>query len=53
MIGKQGKQRRWRKEKKRFVPSPSAAFRYLSNFHPSGFKVLMNQDTSIKKGEAV
>jgi len=26
-------ERRWRKEKKRSVPSPSAAFRYLSNFH--------------------
>ena len=26
---------RWRKEKKRFVPSPSAMFRYLSNFHSS------------------
>jgi len=26
-------ERRWRKEKKRFVPSPSAAFRYLSEFH--------------------
>ena len=25
--------RRWRKEKKRSVPSPSAAFRYLSKFH--------------------
>jgi len=24
---------RWRKEKKRSVPSPSAAFRYLSKFH--------------------
>jgi len=26
-------ERRWRKEKKRFVPSPSAMFRYLSGFH--------------------
>ena len=26
-------ERRWRKEKKRSVPSPSAAFRYLSEFH--------------------
>jgi len=26
-------ERRWRKEKKRSVPSPSAAFRHLSNFH--------------------
>ena len=26
-------ERRWRKEKNRSVPSPSAAFRYLSNFH--------------------
>jgi len=26
-------ERRWRKEKKRFVPSPSARFRYLSGFH--------------------
>ncbi|NNL43581.1 MAG: IS1380 family transposase [Desulfobacterales bacterium] len=26
-------ERRWRKEKKRSVPSPSAAFRYLSKFH--------------------
>ena len=26
-------ERRWRKEKKRFVPSPSAIFRYLSGFH--------------------
>ena len=27
------KERRWRKEKKRSVPSPSAGFRYLSLFH--------------------
>ena len=26
-------EKRWRKEKKRFVPSPSAIFRYLSGFH--------------------
>jgi hypothetical protein len=26
-------ERRWRKEKKRFVPSASAVFRYLSEFH--------------------
>ncbi len=26
-------ERRWRKEKNRSVPSPSAIFRYLSNFH--------------------
>jgi hypothetical protein len=26
-------QRRWRKEKRRTVPSPSAIFRYLSKFH--------------------
>ena len=26
-------ERRWRKEKKRSVPSPSAVFRYLSKFH--------------------
>ncbi|MCK5099679.1 MAG: transposase, partial [Desulfobacteraceae bacterium] len=26
-------EKRWRKEKKRTVPSPSAAFRYLSKFH--------------------
>lgn len=26
-------ERRWRKEKKRFVPSPSAMFRYLKAFH--------------------
>lgn len=26
-------ERRWRKEKKRFVPSPSAMFRYLAGFH--------------------
>jgi hypothetical protein len=26
-------ERRWRKEKKRSVPSPSATFRYLSKFH--------------------
>jgi hypothetical protein len=26
-------ERRWRKEKKRFVPSPSATFRYLAEFH--------------------
>ena len=26
-------ERRWRKEKKRTVPSPSAVFRYLSEFH--------------------
>ena len=29
-------ERRWRKEKKRFVPSPSAMFRYLSRFHDAG-----------------
>jgi hypothetical protein len=27
------KERRWRKEKRRSVPSPSAVFRYLSTFH--------------------
>ena len=26
-------ERRWRKKKKRFVPSPSAIFRYLAEFH--------------------
>lgn len=26
-------ERRWRKEKKRSIPSPSAAFRYLADFH--------------------
>ena len=26
-------ERRWRKDKKRFVPSPSATFRYLAEFH--------------------
>lgn len=26
-------EKRWRKEKKRIVPSPSAVFRYLSSFH--------------------
>lgn len=26
-------ERRWRKEKKRFIPSPSAMFRYLEEFH--------------------
>ncbi|MEE9591733.1 MAG: IS1380 family transposase [Thermodesulfobacteriota bacterium] len=29
-------ERRWRKEKKRSVPSPSAVFRYLSAFHEPG-----------------
>ena len=29
-------ERRWRKEKKRSVPSPSAGFRYLSLFHDPG-----------------
>lgn len=28
-------ERRWRKEKKRTIPSPSSAFRYLANFHDS------------------
>ena len=28
-------EQRWRKEKKRFVPSPSSIFRYLSAFHDS------------------
>ncbi len=29
-------ERRWRKERHRFVPSPSAVFRYLEAFHDSG-----------------
>ena len=28
-------ERRWRKEKKRTIPSPSAVFRYLADFHDS------------------
>ena len=28
-------ERRWRKEKKRTIPSPSSAFRYLESFHDS------------------
>lgn len=32
-------ERRWHKEKKRAVPSPSAAFRYLSAFHDAGQEV--------------
>lgn len=37
--------RRWRKEKKRSVPSPSAVFRYLSKFHdPEQEKKRLNTD---------
>lgn len=31
-------QRRWRKEKRRSVPSPSAVFRYLEAFHEEGWE---------------
>ena len=38
-------ERRWRKEKKRSVPSPSAVFRYLSKFHdPEQEKNRLNTD---------
>lgn len=35
--------RRWRKEKKRSVPSPSAAFRYLASFHDAAQEELRAQ----------
>jgi len=38
-------ERRWRKEKKRSVPSPSAAFRYLSNFHEPEQEKVRNKTT--------
>ena len=40
------RRRRWRKEKKRAVPSPSAAFRYLSGFHDG------DQETKRRAGKA-
>jgi len=39
--------RRWRKEKKRSVPSPSAVFRYLSSFHDPEQEKIRKQ-TSVK-----
>ena len=36
-------ERRWRKEKKRSVPSPSAAFRYLAEFHDAEQEELRTQ----------
>lgn len=36
-------ERRWRKEKKRSVPSPSAAFRYLAEFHDARQEELRTQ----------
>jgi len=33
---RRGIERRWRKERRRTVPSPSAAFRYLNAFHDPG-----------------
>ncbi len=41
-------ERRWRKEKKRSVPSPSAAFRYLSKFHDTE----QNKDREASKVKA-
>ena len=38
-------ERRWRKEKKRSVPSPSAAFRYLAKFHDTKQEELRVQST--------
>ncbi|MCK5349650.1 MAG: IS1380 family transposase [Desulfobacula sp.] len=40
-------ERRWRKEKKRSVPSPSAAFRYLSKFH-NGEQEKIRKQTKVK-----
>jgi hypothetical protein len=40
-------ERRWRKEKKRSLPSPSAVFRYLSNFHDLKQEELRNK-TEVK-----
>lgn len=40
-------ERRWRKEKKRSVPSPSAVFRYLSKFHDAE-QERIRQHTDIK-----
>ncbi len=40
-------ERRWRKEKKRSVPSPSAVFRYLSEFHDAKQEQIREQ-TDIK-----
>lgn len=33
-------ERRWRKQKRRFVPSPSSVFRYLQGYHDSGQETL-------------
>ena len=40
-------ERRWRKEKKRTVPSPSAAFRYLSKYHDTEQEKIRKQ-TNVK-----
>lgn len=40
-------EQRWRKEKKRSVPSPSAAFRYLSEFHDAEQEKIREQ-TDVK-----
>ena len=40
-------EQRWRKGKKRSVPSPSAAFRYLSKFHDPGQEKIREQ-TKVK-----
>jgi len=52
MYGLKRKERRalermWRKEKKRSVPSPSAAFRYLSKFHDTEQEKI-RQQTNVK-----
>lgn len=36
-------ERRWRKEKRRTIPSPSATFRYLASFHDSGQETKRNE----------
>jgi hypothetical protein len=36
-------ERRWRKEQQRCVPSPSAAFRYLKEFHDAEQEKLREQ----------
>ena len=39
-------QRRWRKERKRSVPSPTSIFRYLSSFHKSEWDACQVQGSS-------
>ena len=52
---KRALKRRWRKEKKRTLPSPTAVFRYLSSFHeshekPSDVKAYIPEANEYLKG---